>query len=470
MPASVPAHNPDRPSGPDPLLRALVWTLRANLVAYLGVIFLSGCLSLMGPSPGGWIGTAFFGLIMMQLFNRATAAFAQSSRWLLPLGDRRTAVYLWLCQVPLVPCLVTLASLPVYFLRGASSPQVFLDYAQHGLWAAGFLALLSAPFPPSAGKPGSTRWIILLVLCGFASYALASGLTPVISFFSAIASGRYDPLLNLLSAAMIALSFWALRSDFREYGASKIPWTEQDTARGPDLQGGSGRRVFSGLSGGIRMDRLSGHLVPQLFARCVLGWESAAVVVFTGLVNLFNLYWMEARTQADTTFFMLGWIELILFRVDPRLLRRLPLGASTITVLTVLPILYAAVLFSLPPLAFERIAGSFSVRLTLPQVFSLHALGVVVASAGKFLIGWIIAKSFSRYGDKFTVPAWIGGIGFLWISSEILEALHESWGWRSDLAAGAVLLLLGAVVHFLMLRWTTLLYKPAHKDASSPGM
>jgi hypothetical protein len=208
----------------------------------------------------------------------------------------------------------------------------------------------------------------------------------------------------------------------------------------------------------IRMDRLSGHWLPQLFARFFLSLAGAFAVVL-----LFH-YGIAPKTPAGaSTFFLL--ILPALNQADPLTLRRLSLGPSALTALMVLLTVLAAGLLTLPPLAFERVPGSFSVRFTLPQLFSLHALGALGAASGQILLGWILFRSSSLFRGEFTIRSFITCAVPWIIPAGILAGLHSDWGWRSDLAIGVGLLLAGAIVYFLMLRRGSVLYKPINKSA-----
>ena len=220
---------------------------------------------------------------------------------------------------------------------------------------------------------------------------------------------------------------------------------------------------YTQVNQGIRVDRLSGHWLLQLFSRFFL--SSASVFV----VGLLFHYGIAPNTPAEAIYFF-PLILPALNQADPRILRRLPFGASALTALTVLLIVLTAGLLTLPPLAFGRVPGSFSVRFTLPQLFSLHALGAVGAASGQIMLGWIIFRTSPLFRGEFTIRSVIACVLALSIPSGILAGLHSDWGWRSDLAIGGGLLLGGAVVYYLMLRRGTVLYKPANKGVRLPWM
>jgi hypothetical protein len=445
--------------------------LRRSLWLCLGLSFLAAVFSWIqsrSPSKPGVV------LIVLSVFFIAPAdyratGFARNAQWILPLGQRRTAIFLWLWRVPMVPFLACLLSLPFYLGRDGDFLPGYLDYAQPWLWAGGAFAL-----------SGILRWmgrlvgpvLLGLVLADSLLSSFTSVLAPPASFSAAFASGEYDLALNLLSTGIIAVSFWTLRFHLRQKPLLHLPRTPQAAARYLELHGGAWARILSALSSGIRVDRLSGHWLPQLLARCFL--RTSSVFMLATFVLIHYGFALAPRTYAPRDYWFLFFMILSwLTPADPRTLRRLPLSASMIAALTVFLTLFAAAFFTLPTFAFQRVPGSLGVQFFLPHLFSLQALGSVVAYAGLLMLCWMLWIYFPR----------LSGVSFMWVYAlwglpllvvgTVMHALHSGFeseqdGWRSDLIVGGFLLLGGATLYAILLRRGHRLYTPTAKGGSRP--
>jgi hypothetical protein len=402
---------------------------------------------------------------------RQATGIAKNAHWLLPLGYKRAAIFLWLWKVPMMPLLTTIVSLPFYLWHNAHVS--FLDSAQLGLWTAGLLAYetLPAAFLRRCSATRCLAWITAVPWLATVLFV-----SPLLIFSSdtldAIASGKYALALNICAPGMIFLSFQALRFHPREEDLGPLPLTKQAAARYLDLNGGAWARIFSALHGGIRVDRLSGHWLPQLLARCFLRTSSVFMVVLVVLVHYGVA--LAPRTYAPTDYWFLIFLILSsLTPADPRTLRRLPLSASMIAALTVFLTLFAAAFFTLPTFAFQRVPGSLGVEFFPANLFSLQALGSVVAYAGLVMLCWMLWMCFPR----------LSGGSFIWVSvlwglpptviGFMMHALHagfdsEQDGWRSDLLVGGFLLLGSATLYAILLRRGHRLYNPTAKGGSRP--
>jgi hypothetical protein len=461
MPASLSTCALDRTTGPDSLLRLFAWNHPWNLCSWILVLCSIALIGWTGPILKGW---NLFPVLCVFLYvgsYRRIFLLIQSSRWLLPLGDRRTATYLWLCEVLLVPFQAILACAPLYL--GGSEPGVhsFLNYAQRGLWVAGILAILSTC--RSLAGNAYTEVIRFVVLCIPFVVCL-----PNSSVSSVIASGRNDLTLNVLSAVMLVLSFWALRFKGREDIVLSAPLAEQAALRDLELHGGWAARVMSVFSEGIRADRLSGHWLSQLVYGVFL--SSACMSLWILLLHYGFAQNSPVKPPFSSSAILLLLVLPCLARLNPRVLRRLPLGASAITALTVVLIIFTAVICTLPPLAFERVPGSFSVRFTPSQVFSLNALGTLFAGAGQMMLGWILFMSSSSARGAFGIMSWMAVVVILSIPGGLLAGLQSDWGSRAGLVIGGGLLFGGAIVYDQMLRRSLILYKPTNNEVRLPWM
>jgi hypothetical protein len=449
-PASLSASTSDRP---DPLLLAFGFMLRRSLWLCLGLIVLpavySGIHSVSLSRPGDvLILNSLIFFVPVGLVGKRAAGFARNAYWLLPLGHRRTTIFLWLWRVPMGPFLACLFSVPFYLWRDGHFLSGSLDYAQHWLWAAGVLAVLTWVGNLRRTWVTTVFWLTAVVFV----FSLHAGVGVT------LASGEYDLALNLLSTATLSLSFWALRFQTRE----ETPLTEQAAARHLELNGGKGAWILSFLSGWIGVDRLSGHWLPQLLARCLLSTSSLFIVVLIVLVH--HGCALAPRTYASRyDWYLIILIVFWLTPADPRALRRLPLSASMIAALTVFLTLFAAAFFTLPTFAFQRVPGSLGVEFFLPHLFSLQALGSVVAYAGLIMVCWMLWICFPRLSGVRSGWAYVlWGLPLL-VVGFMMHELHAEYGWRSDLVVGGFLLLGSATLYGILLRRGHRLYNPAKK-------
>lgn len=383
-------------------------------------------------------------------------ARASSTIYLLPLSARHLATLRWLWQVPLFPLGIVLAHTLVAFEQSANQRWLF---AEHGLWAMGLLALLSMSQVISLEGRRWASWIRSAFPFGLAGLYLAFHWTkgnPLSAVW-----GRLETPLTFLSALAVPLSFWVVRSHrpqetFAQLFPSALRQKNRDSEWLDPMRSGS----LSSPSG-------AGPIAPwlkQLLARCFL---TPSVAIFLGILMFIQCRWGKIFGDLWDYLILLPAFLQMLTPANPRILRRLPLTASSITLVTVVLVVCSGGLACLPSQVFHRVPGSDAIEWQLASLLSLQTLGAAVANSGLLMIGWISLNYYGggafveeqglrRLGLMTVLVPTLLALGFL----ALLRALLKS---DSDLIGGGLLLGGGAVLYSLLLRRSDRLFRPPPK-------
>lgn len=400
---------------------------------------------------------------------QSASLFVQQCRWILPLGHFREAVLLWWWRVPLTPSLAFLAGI-WSALEKDGGLGALIKMFQGPLWAAGLLAALSLVQTLLPGTRPSSQAIRLLSVVSVGFVLCLSAFSP--RFVAMLNSGDYDLLLNVAAAVLVPLSYWTLRFLSREeFLRDAIP-TEQSAARELEARG-AWRRVLWALDGGLPVGVGRRHWGVQLLARCFL--STHAIFIFSLNVVLhygFAFSAQKARANAgDAVMLFLVFGTSLLPMLDPRVLRRQPLSAFSMTGFTMATSVFAAAFCILPTFLFERVSGTWEVRCYPSHLFSLASLGVVWMRAALLLVVWTGSMLLGLGGMREEEGAgswmrkWLVGsapllalLAFV-VGQFLFRAFRESWGWRSDFGLGTLVLLGSGACYYGAIRWGDRIYR-----------
>jgi hypothetical protein len=282
----------------------------------------------------------------------------------------------------------------------------------------------------------------------------------------AVASGKYDMAFTLTAAALVFLSFWALRFSSRENLLSDMPMTPQVAARELDRGGGGGARVLSALDGTIPLKRASRHWLAQLLARCLFSYQNLFWLTLILLIHYGFAIPAWKRASMDHVLFVMVALDMLIL-VDPLILRRLPVSAWTLTSVTAGIALSAVGFLLLPQLAFQRIPGRLEVAVFFSNLFSIQTLGILWAKAA-LVMGYWTLRTLVR-GSLSMSDSWRGNGGWnlplaavlVSVADLILAEFYNDFGWRSDVLVGSVLMFGSMALYYGMIRRGDRIYRSA---------
>lgn len=454
VPAILPACATEQASRGHHLLRACGFILRKNLFSCALALLL----------PLWWPAHAFRTLFVAIFFFQTTSlafSFVHTARRCLPLGNRRASMFLWCWQVPFSPVLGLLASACSLLWHDAPG---FRDAAQHGLWAAGVLALLSLIQTLLGGDRPPIRWIRTVLWMSSASLFLLYHVpSPVAAM---VATAKYNMTLTWVAALLIPLSFWALRCSSCEDLLREMPLTPRAAARELDGSGGWALLLLSILDGATPGNWTPRHWLLQVLVRCLFSYQNLFLLTIALALHygLAIPAW-KRDSLAHFAFVVVAFEALHL--LDHRTLRRLPLSALSVTSVPALVSLCVVSLVILPQMVLQRIPGSLRIEFTFSNAFTMPTICLLWVQAALVMGVWTLQlciRGRLSMSDRNRGHWWLDGpaaMVIIGIADVFLAELSKEFGWRSDLLLGSLVLFPSMALHYGLTRWGNATRPPA---------